>query len=288
MDPPTPRLGYEPALDGLRAVAVAAVMASHTTLPVPGGSVGVGVFFALSGFLISTLLLQEQERTGRIALGAFLLRRLLRLYPALLVLGIALVLYVVVAPGPVRGQETIAGVLPALLYSSNWVRALGGLGYLGLLEHTWSLAVEEQFYLLWPVVLSATLIVTRRVAAVGVVAVGGCTASLAVRLSLAHDADSYGRIANGLDTQADNMLAGCAAAALVACTARSDRSRSLVRRASSWLVGPSAVVLAVAALRWPHHGDTDPVRTAMTVLAWPPASWCCTCTWFRTASSPAC
>ncbi|WP_175484093.1 acyltransferase [Modestobacter sp. DSM 44400] len=266
-DRPGRQLPYVPALDGLRAVAVLVVMASHTTLPVRGGSVGVDVFFALSGFLITSLLLREHQHTGRIALRAFLLRRLLRLYPALLALAAALTLYALLTPHPVRGPETLAGVFPALLYVGNWVRALDGLGHLGLLEHTWSLAVEEQFYLLWPLVLWATLALTRRLAAVAVVAVTGSVASLVVRLFLTHDANSYGRIANGLDTQADNLLAGCAAAVLVACTARSALGATVVRRASAWLVGPSALLLTIAALYWPHHGDTDLLRAAMTGLA---------------------
>ena len=146
------------ALDGLRAIAVAMVFAFHIdSSAIPGGYQGVMLFFALSGFLITTLLLQEWRDTSRIQLRAFYARRFLRLMPALLVMVV-----VTVAASVVLGTFTV----------TTMKDAASGLGYVmdiyapashtigGGYAHTWSLAVEEQFYLIWPAVLVFTL--TRR------------------------------------------------------------------------------------------------------------------------------
>jgi peptidoglycan/LPS O-acetylase OafA/YrhL len=144
-----PRLAYRPDLDGLRAIAVGLVILSHARLAIfaNGGDVGVTVFFVLSGWLITTLLLAERERTGRIDLPAFYGRRVRRLGPALLLL-----LVVVLVLDVVGGWPTIAlSIGSTLFYVSNWVQATGtSVGFLG---HTWSLSIEEQFYLAWPTIL---------------------------------------------------------------------------------------------------------------------------------------
>lgn len=157
-----------PALDGVRALAVLTVVGYHAfpTL-VPGGLLGVDVFFVLSGFLITALLLQERTDTGRISLRRFYLRRLLRLYPALLVVCTG-----VVAVGLVGGvvDQVLPGALAALLYAGNWWLYTGHDA--GLLDHTWTLAIEEHFYVLWPVllVLTARFFRGRAVAWVSVIA----------------------------------------------------------------------------------------------------------------------
>lgn len=145
-------------LDGLRAIAVIAVIAYHTWPDaVPGGAFGVHMFFVLSGFLITILLLAELERHDRVDLVRFYLRRVLRLFPALYaMLVVTVTTYVVLAPQWV-GLRT---VFATATYTGNWWRAIGqGLGPLG---HTWSLATEEQFYLMWPVVLVAVAALARR------------------------------------------------------------------------------------------------------------------------------
>lgn len=144
------RLGRRPALDGLRAVAVLLVIAYHvdpTALP-GGGVVGVTVFFALSGFLITSLLLEERATTGRVDVRGFYVRRARRLLPAL-----ALMLAVVGPVAVAAGNISIAGLGSVVFYSANWWSATGH--HLGMLTHTWTLATEEQFYLLWPVALLA-------------------------------------------------------------------------------------------------------------------------------------
>src|SRR5262245_54776854 len=138
---------YMPALDGLRGVAVLAVFFFHVHAPLPpyGGYLGVDAFFVLSGFLITGLLLDEARVTGTIRVGAFYLRRVRRLLPALLLL---LAAYLAVMPSIRPEVDQWTPALYAGLYVSDYARAF--LGEIGLLSHTWSLSVEEHFYLLWP------------------------------------------------------------------------------------------------------------------------------------------
>lgn len=147
---PHPRLTYRPELDGIRGIAILAVLAAHSHLtPEVGrtGLVGVNLFFVLSGYLITGLLLAERAKTGRVSFRAFYERRARRLLPALIALvGVAGVVAAVSGQG--GGYPTAA--VTVLLYVGNVARAAGlDLGYLG---HTWSLALEEQFYFLWPAV----------------------------------------------------------------------------------------------------------------------------------------
>ena len=154
----TPGVSYLPALDGLRAVAVVAVVGYHLGLDfLPGGFLGVDLFFVISGFLITMLLTIQAENTGRVRIGAFWLRRARRLLPALVVLVVA-----VCAAAVLIGHELTAGlrlqVFGAAVYGSNWMQIASGSSYVqheqpSLFTHLWSLAVEEQFYLLWPFVV---------------------------------------------------------------------------------------------------------------------------------------
>lgn len=134
-------LGHRPSLDALRGAAVLLVIAAHSTYPATlfeTGKVGVVLFFALSGYLITGVLLDDWRKHGRVRFGRFYLRRARRLLPALIVLvGLLLGL----------GMVSIAQAGPALFYFANFV------GSIGPLSHTWSLATEEQFYLVWPAAL---------------------------------------------------------------------------------------------------------------------------------------
>lgn len=165
------RVPYLPGLDGLRALAVVAVMVYHADSTwLPGGFLGVEVFFVISGYLITLLLIAECERTGRVDLGRFWLRRAKRLLPALFVMLFIVVVYTAVfrsdALGQIRGD-----VVASVFYLTNWYQIWVGQGYSAAgdfapLRHLWSLAVEEQFYLLWPLVMAAMLRVgPRRIAA---------------------------------------------------------------------------------------------------------------------------
>ena len=136
------------ALDGLRTVAVLLVFAHHVDQhALPGGFIGVDVFFVISGYLITSLLLREREMTGDISVSRFYLRRALRLYPALLVM--------VLVVTPIAAVDHIGWPVPDGLAALSYVTDFWSnvFGHLTLLLHTWSLSVEEQFYLVWPVVL---------------------------------------------------------------------------------------------------------------------------------------
>jgi peptidoglycan/LPS O-acetylase OafA/YrhL len=165
------RVPYLPGLDGMRAIAVVAVMIYHANSSwLPGGFLGVEMFFVISGYLITLLLIAERERTYRISLIDFWLRRARRLLPAVCLLMVLLTVWTALferdALGQLRGD-----VFAGFFYVSNWYQVWVGLGYTAAgdfapLRHLWSLAVEEQFYLVWPLVMVAFLgrTGTRRVA----------------------------------------------------------------------------------------------------------------------------
>lgn len=144
-----PRLIYRPSLDGLRGIAVLLVIIYHCNW-IPGGYIGVDVFFALSGYLITSLLHEEYRAAGKIDFRRFYLRRALRLLPALigLILGSLLLRH----RYHLSDLFSNTGLLAALFYVGNWVMAFQA-GNLGAIGHTWSLAIEEQYYLLWPLAL---------------------------------------------------------------------------------------------------------------------------------------
>ena len=216
-----PLLGHSPALDGLRGLAVVLVMIFHFTghTLLPGGWAGVDVFFVLSGFLITALLLDEQRVHGRVALGRFYLRRAARLLPALLLMlvvwtGLLLAFHdsswLGASPAgdgsgdPVAVGPALGDIGVSLAYAANWMYALGP-GHAPL-AHLWSLSVEEQFYLLWPGLL--LLVVRRRVwPALALAAVSALLPWLYWQ-----GADSSNRLYFGTDTRAVGLLAGAVAA----------------------------------------------------------------------------
>jgi peptidoglycan/LPS O-acetylase OafA/YrhL len=210
------RLGYRPPLDGLRAVAVLAVLGFHALpLTINGGYLGVDVFFVLSGFLITALLVQERDVHGRISLADFYRRRALRLLPALVVLLVAASIYGAVYPHRIENATIVRDVVGTALYVANWVAALHHRFELRLLSHTWSLSIEEQFYLLWPITLGFLL--RRRLPraqVVGIVLVGVIASADLRHLLYVHHAPGP-RITYGLDTRGGALLLGCALALVV-------------------------------------------------------------------------
>src|SRR5688572_4557652 len=150
-------LGYRPYLDGVRGVAILLVLVCHIpNLPLQGGFIGVDLFFVLSGFLITSLLLEEWRATGNVSLGAFYARRALRLVPALLLVLGAAVLLSELRESRTAANATWTSALMTLFYSANWFLAYGAYPRKEL-SATWSLSVEEQFYLLWPLLLLVML-----------------------------------------------------------------------------------------------------------------------------------
>ncbi|MBT5757653.1 MAG: acyltransferase [Acidimicrobiaceae bacterium] len=211
------RLGHVPALDGIRAIAVVLVLAFHANLPgFRGGRAGVDVFFVLSGFLITSLLLVEHDRRGKIDLRAFWMRRALRLYPALIV-AIAGALFLAWLKMPVFGAtnrsllETLKAVPFTLFYTMNIPRAAGWSGG-GMLGHAWSLAIEEQFYLIWPVVAVALLNRRRSAVRMAQIAVAGAVVSASLRAGMDAAGVRSELLYNATFSHIDGVLAGCALA----------------------------------------------------------------------------
>lgn len=220
--PPQARWTYLPGLDGIRALAVTGVLLYHADLAwMPGGFLGVDVFFVLSGFLISSLLLSELQASDRIRFGRFYQRRARRLLPALFaVLAVCALLAAFVATD--AAAQLTRDIPPALAYVLNWSYIVGEQSYFeamgrpAMLGHLWSLAVEEQFYIIWPTVmlLAWRLGRTRAVAAVAVAGSLAATAWMAHLATLAampvpNDAS---RLYFGTDTHAMGVLIGAALA----------------------------------------------------------------------------
>jgi peptidoglycan/LPS O-acetylase OafA/YrhL len=211
-------LGYNPRLDGLRAVAVMLVLLSHYGIPgFSGGGYGVDIFFVLSGFLITRVLIKDLADSS--SLFPFYWRRFLRLFPALAWLCLVLLLVSQLFETWISPETARLDVLTSLGYMANWTRALS-LGPPQLLGNCWSLATEEQFYLLWPLVF---LLFTRRarhdhLLAVGLVLLG---MSVAWAFRLESRQLGYARIYNGFDTHCSGLLLGCCLA-LVLRTARGE------------------------------------------------------------------
>ncbi|MEP6635152.1 MAG: acyltransferase [Acidobacteriota bacterium] len=203
---------YRPELDGLRALAILAVLGLHAGVPLfRGGGLGVDVFFVLSGYLITSILLRERANLGSIGLKRFYLRRVLRLFPALFVLLACATAYAYFFQVNPERSETYGFVLYTLFYVANWARSFGvSHPWLG---HCWSLSVEEQFYLIWPpllVLLTSKLSVRRTL----IVTLGLILAVIVHRAWLWTGPLSFDRLYNGLDTRGDSLLIGCGLALL--------------------------------------------------------------------------
>ena len=223
------------ALDGVRGIAIAAVVGLHAFNWPSNGARGVDVFFVLSGFLITTLLLDEHATNGRVAFGAFYVRRARRLLPAL-VITIAAYLAVSVATAHRVGHAVVASLV-AGSYTTNLVASSGHASLAGALTHTWSLSAEEQFYLVWPVLLFLVFL-GRRHAAIRLLAI--VIAAVTVEQSILAKSGATGwRLTSGPDTRSVGLAMGCLAALCVPELARFPRS---ARRTASLAVALSALL----------------------------------------------
>ncbi|MCB0915889.1 MAG: acyltransferase [Actinobacteria bacterium] len=253
---PAPPMGYVPGLDGIRALAVLGVLVFHGSDSwLPGGFLGVDVFFVLSGFLISTILLEQLSSRGWIDFRVFYLHRARRLLPALVAMvAMSAVLIAVFAHD--AAAQFRRTVLPSLLYVANWAFINDDLSYFEaigrppVLQHLWSLAIEEQFYLLWPLVL---LLIYKRRGRLGVgrVAFGVAVVStllmalLSVLWNVPGQSDAS-RLYFGTDTHAMSLLVGAALAAVYRPGAM-PRSLPLLRRLALTGVGVLALGLVILA-----------------------------------------
>ena len=273
-----------PALDGLRAVAVFGVLAFHGGMPwATGGFLGVDAFFVLSGYLITSLLVAEWEQSGRIDLPAFWKRRARRLLPALLLMvGVITLGARVLLPAEelrlLRGDG-----LAALFYVANWRMIVRGGDYFAQtaspspLEHTWSLGIEEQFYVAWPLLVSALLVGTvvagaRRVPlrrAILLCAIG--VAISTVLLAALYRPDDPGRAYYGTDTRGASLLVGAGLAILLVrhWTTGGEDSARPAPAIRTLLGGASALSFVVLGWAWTHAdgGDTRLYRGGLALLA---------------------
>ena len=236
------RFAHLRALDGLRGLAVVLVLLSHfAPAKAPGGFLGVDLFFVLSGFLITSLLVSEHEANHGISLTNFWLRRARRLYPALLIVVVVVLIHSVLFESHATTHRVALDGLASLFYVANWRYIFSGQSYIAqflqtapsALRHTWSLAIEEQFYLIWPLVVVGVAALLRnriatasddhartgrrplRAAMVGV-SLALSLASFSWMVVMYHRGASLDRIYYGTDTRVFMILVGAALGALTA------------------------------------------------------------------------
>lgn len=244
---------YRPWLDGIRAFSVLLVLVGHAWQPrFNMGGVGVGIFFSLSGFLITSILLNELSKSGRISLTEFYIRRAARLMPALiLAIVVSNVIFVFVRDGSAIKDSPFA-----LLYVANYAMIARG-EYLSGYGHTWSLAVEEHFYLIWPVTIAflAPRLGLRRTL---IVTLGLCALALAWRFVITH-AFEWHRFWTYMGTleRADALLYGCAAAMAV----------RLGWKPTAWMPWVATLVIGVLIFLPELIPGTTTVRRAVLAIA---------------------
>jgi peptidoglycan/LPS O-acetylase OafA/YrhL len=278
----TERIAYLPALDGLRAVAVTLVVAYHLDVEwARGGFLGVDLFFVISGFLITTLLLREHDSTGRLDLGSFWTRRFRRLVPPLVVMTAATVAASRVYSLPEQWSSIRWDAAAAVAYVANWHFVLDQQSYFETLlgpsplRHTWSLAVEEQWYLLWPAVVLGLLLLSRsttwrRWVPMGAI-VGGIAAS-ALLMAVLYDPVDPTRVYFGTDTRAQQLLVG-AGLAWLSSRHRFPSAAGRGRTVSAIVIVAFVAFILIAATTsdespWLYHGGFVAVSLLCAVIVW--------------------
>jgi peptidoglycan/LPS O-acetylase OafA/YrhL len=287
-----------PALDGVRAVAVTAVLVFHGQPTwLPGGFLGVDVFFVLSGFLITTLLLVEFRRTGTIRLAAFWGRRARRLLPAMLLVLVAVVMAGRRLLPPEELNALRVDALATLGYVANWRMIFRGGDYFARtapaspLQHTWSLGIEEQFYLAWPLLVIVALRWRRGTAGLLALCLGGTVAAAVLSAWLYRPGQDPARVYYGTDTRAGALLAGCAVAIVLTNRRPSARAGRVLTVAGGVAAAVIAVAIvsargdlpllyrgglttvAVAVAVWLAHLVTAPRGLTARTLSLPPVAW---------------
>ena len=249
------RLGRRPSLDGLRALAVLAVLARHAEVPLgDGGFLGVDIFFVLSGLLITALLLEEHRRSDRINLRRFMARRVRRLLPAFIafVVGTLAIVYPNVTTG--QRRSLLGGLASSVLYVRNWDQIISGRGLAGFTQpHLWSLAVEEQFYLVWPILFLGIVSWRGRTRLMPpLLALFSLSAMLAVVLLVVTNDNQ--RLYLGTDVRAAQVLAGALGAVLIYRAGSLTLPKTIARVPTDLALAAliSAVVLIVGVIGEPR------------------------------------
>jgi peptidoglycan/LPS O-acetylase OafA/YrhL len=297
-DPRRASISHVPALDGLRGAALLGVLFFHADGALKGGYLGVDLFFVLSGYLITSILLAEHDATGKIVLSTFWVRRARRLFPALLSLMPAVAAYAWLLARADELKGIRADALATLGYVANWRAIFSHKSYWELLaapsplEHTWSLAIEEQFYVVWPLLVVLVLVVWN----------GGRRALLGVTLGLAalsigamvvlFDPVKTSRAYLGTDARAAAILVGAALAMVLSpgtrlgrtaargldalgfvallglgvAWARLDGQSPFLYHGGFWLTELGCLVLIACAV-------TEPAGIVARVFSWRPLTW---------------
>lgn len=225
-EPPAPRptpkfhLSHTPALDGLRGIGVGVIVLFHGGVQFLGGAyLAMAMFFPLSGFLITTVLLEERITTGAIRLKVFWKRRARRLLPALIALLVAVGVYARFFADPIEAARLRGDSIATLFYGANWYSIVAKQDYWdlfrspSLLQHTWSLAIEEQFYLVWPLILGGLLWWRRGSLHTFLAFCIALAVASAVWMAIVFDPNDISRAYLGTDTRVSGLLAGAALAA---------------------------------------------------------------------------
>ena len=275
-----PQRGHLAGLDGLRALAIAAVLVFHLDPDwMPGGFLGVDIFFVISGFLITTLLVRERRSSGRVDLVGFWTRRARRLLPALL-----LVVPVAILIARTVEADLLVGIrrqaLGALTFSTNWLEIANGSNYFAasspqLFMNFWSLAVEEQFYLFWPLAMLGLLALHRRFALTeGALAtlVLGVGVGSAIAMAVTYDPANATRAYYGTDTHLFGLMLGAALAIVWTGPLRAYTTSRLWTTHRNWFIGaalaviPLLLVLAAEEHFWTFRVGIPLISLATAVL----------------------
>lgn len=235
---------YFKSLDGLRAIAVLIVLTAHAGSPYPrSGGVGVDIFFVLSGFLITSILSSEAERFGCICLRNFYSRRFLRLLPCLLLTCFFVTIWTIATKKYIPVKEIVI----TLTYTANWAYALFNVD-LSLLAHCWSLAIEEQYYIIWPFVIVIMERVTKNTLLKAIILLSVALLIAMYRYGVV-GYYSAARIYFGLDTHMDGLVMGSSLCYFI----KKNSSDGGITKAKSWVLGyvlvPTAIILIMVIMK---------------------------------------
>jgi peptidoglycan/LPS O-acetylase OafA/YrhL len=262
-------LGNRPPLTGIRALGMATALIFHSNFQtMPGAWVALQVFFVLSGFLITSMLAEEGKRNGRISLKRFYSRRIVRLGPPLLLAIVLLLIYAAFVFVPGAEERVWEESAAALFYFEDYRVAFGHEPFLGYFAHTWSLSVEEQFYVIWSVLMVVAVTFSRRrrhlayaFAVIGIVLSTSDRLWLVYRTHVWSDA-AFSRAYNAFDSRADALFVGCLLGLLA--------SDGVFHALRTWLakVLPTAAVASTLLLAWVLF--KAPLFSRNVILWWMP------------------